>query len=136
MAGLEAERCSRAGPTPRRLLGATIVPADDRDEATPAVRLLQVLRPGMLVLLDRGFDAAAFLPAVHHPGECCSPGASQVVPPVLRHLPDGSYVSDFDGLPVRIIAADVTMSGADGTAVGDHDRLITMLIDGPVIVGR
>jgi hypothetical protein len=114
----------------RGLLGATIGAADDRDEATLAVRLLPLLAPGMLVLLDRGFDSAAFLAAVHRTGAMLlARGRSQRVPPVLRHLPDGSYLSDLDGLAVRIVEADVRMSGADGTAVGDRYRLITTLLD-------
>jgi hypothetical protein len=114
----------------RGLLGATIGAADDRDEATLAMRLLPLLAPGMLVLLDRGFDSAAFLTAIHRTGAMLlARGRSQRIPPVLRHLPDGSYLSDLDGLAVRIIEADVTMSGADGTAVGDRYRLITTLLD-------
>ena len=45
----------------RGLLGATVGSAADRDEATLARRLLHLLGPGMLVLLDRAFDANAFL---------------------------------------------------------------------------
>jgi hypothetical protein len=37
----------------RGLLGAALGSAADRDEATAARRLLPLLRPGMLVLLDR-----------------------------------------------------------------------------------
>ena len=50
-------------------------------------------------------------------------------PPVLAHLPDGSYRSDLDGLPVRIIEADLTVTGADGSRVQDRYRLITTLLD-------
>jgi hypothetical protein len=114
----------------RGLLGATIGAADDRDEAALAVRLLPLLAPGMLVLLDRGFDSAAFLSAVHRTGAMLlARGRSQRVPPVLRHLPDGSYLSHLDGLAVRIIEADLAMSGADGTRVADRYRLITTLLD-------
>jgi Insertion element 4 transposase N-terminal/Transposase DDE domain len=114
----------------RALLGATIGAAGDRDEATLARRLLPLLRPGMLVLLDRGFDAATFLAAVHDTGAMLLARArSQRVPPVLQHLPDGSYLSELDGLAVRIIEADLRMRGADGTAVGDLYRLITTLLD-------
>jgi transposase IS4-like protein/DDE family transposase len=114
----------------RGLLGATIGAAGDRDEATLALRLLPLLRPGMLVLLDRGFDAATFLTAVARTGAMLLARArSQRLPPVLTHLPDGSYLSDLDGLAVRIIEADLTMRGADGTAVGDRYRLITTLLD-------
>ena len=45
----------------RGLLGAALGSAADRDEATVARRLLPLLRAGMLVLLDRAFDANAFL---------------------------------------------------------------------------
>jgi hypothetical protein len=104
----------------RALLGATIGAADDRDEATLALRLLPLLRPGMLVLLDRGFDSTTFLTAVHRTGaSLLARVRSQRVPPVLQHLPDGSYLSNLDGLAVRIIEADLTMRGADGTQVGD-----------------
>jgi Insertion element 4 transposase N-terminal/Transposase DDE domain len=114
----------------RGLLGATIGAAGDRDEATLARRLLPLLRPGMLVLLDRGFDAASFLTAVHRTGAMLLARVrSQRIPPVLTHLPDGSYLSDLDGLAVRVIEADLTMRGADGTAVGDRYRLITTLLD-------
>jgi Transposase DDE domain len=114
----------------RGLLGATIGAADDRDEATLARRLLPLLRPGMLLLLDRGFDAATFLTAVHRTGAMLLARVrSQRIPPVLQHLPDGSYLSDLDGLAVRIVEADLTMSGADGTQIGDRYRLITTLLD-------
>jgi hypothetical protein len=114
----------------RALLGATIGAAGDRDEATLALRLLPLLRPGMLVLLDRGFDSNTFLTAVHGTGaRLLARVRSQRLPPVLQHLPDGSYLSDLDGLAVRIIEADLTMRGADGTRVGDRYRLITTLLD-------
>jgi hypothetical protein len=45
----------------RGLIGAVIGSAAQRDEATLARCLLPLLRPGMLVLLDRAFDANAFL---------------------------------------------------------------------------
>lgn len=42
---------------------------------------------------------------------------------------DGSYLSNLDGLPVRIVEADLTMSGADGSRIRDTYRLITALTD-------
>jgi hypothetical protein len=84
----------------------------------------------MLLLLDRGFDSSTFLTAVHRTGaRLLARVRSQRVPPVLKHLPDGSYLSDLDGLAVRIIEVDLTMRGADGTRVGDRYRLITTLLD-------
>jgi hypothetical protein len=114
----------------RGLIGAVLGSAADRDEATVARRLLPLLRPDMIVLLDRAFDAAAFL------NELNQTGARFLVrskatrrPPVLAQLPDGSFLSDLQGLPVRIIDAALTVIGADGSRVCDRYRLITTLLD-------
>jgi hypothetical protein len=50
-------------------------------------------------------------------------------PAVTAHLPDGSYLARLDDMGVRMIDADVAMTGADGTAVADKHRLITTLTD-------
>jgi hypothetical protein len=50
-------------------------------------------------------------------------------PPVTEHLPDGSYLSDLDGLPVRIIEADLAVTGSDGSRIQDTYLLITTLTD-------
>jgi hypothetical protein len=112
------------------LLGATVGSASDRDEAHLAGRLLPLLHPGMLVLLDRAFDAAAFLAQLHATGAMLLVRAkSNRDPRVLAHLPDGSYLSRLDGLDVRIIEATVGVTGADGSRVSDSYRLITTLTD-------
>ena len=114
----------------RGLLGAALGAAGDRDEAYLARRLLHLLRPGMLILLDRGFDANTFLAEVHATGAMLLARARSARNPlVLRHLPDGSYLSDLDGLAVRIIEADVSITGSDGSRTGDTYRLITTLTD-------
>ena len=114
----------------RGLLGATIGSAADRYEANLARRLLDLLGPGMLVLLDRTFDSNAFLAEVHASGAMLLCRAKSArTPEVLCHLPDGSYLSRLDGLDVRIIEADVMMTGADKTRIGDRYRLITTLLD-------
>jgi hypothetical protein len=114
----------------RGLLGAVLGSAGDRDEAWLARRLLHLLRPGMLVLLDRAFDANTFLAAVHATGAMLLARARSARDPrVVRHLPDGSYLSDLDGLAVRIIEADVTVAGSDGSRTGDWYQLITTLTD-------
>ena len=114
----------------RGLIGAAIGSAADRDEAGLARRLLHLLRPGMLVLLDRAFDANAFLAQVAGTGALLLARAKSTRhPPVLGHLPDGSYLSHLDGLKVRIIEATLTMTGADGSRVRDGYRLITTLMD-------
>jgi Insertion element 4 transposase N-terminal/Transposase DDE domain len=114
----------------RGLLGATVGSAADRDETALATRLLPLLRPGMLVLLDRGFDAGWFFADINRTGAMllCRARASRN-PQVREHLPDGSYLSDLDGLTVRIIEAHVAATGADGTRVADSYRLITTLTD-------
>jgi hypothetical protein len=112
----------------RGLPGATIGSAADRDEAHLARRLLPLLGPGMLILLDRGFDANTFLADVHATGAMLLARAKSTRnPQVTGHLADGSYLSDLDGLHVRIIEADVTLTSADGCRTGDRYRLITTL---------
>jgi hypothetical protein len=94
-----------------------------------ARRLLPLLGPGMLVLLDRAFDAAAFFAEITATGAALLARAKSTRKPlVVQHLPDGSYLSSLDGnLAVRIIEAGVVMTGADGTRVADSYRLITTL---------
>ena len=114
----------------RGLLGAVIAGQADGDEAALATRLLHLLGPGMLVLLDRAFDAGPFLAAVAGTGAhllararaCRSPLVSQI-------LPDGSWLTTIDGLAVRVIEAAVTITGAGGSRHQDSYRLITTLLD-------
>ena len=114
----------------RGLLGAALGSATDRDEPTVARRLLSLLHPGMLILLDRAFDGNAFLREVAATGALLVARAKSTRHPVvLGHLPDGSYLSDLGGLAVRIIEARVTVTGADGSRVRGSYRLITTLMD-------
>src|SRR5690348_15072789 len=111
----------------RGLPGATLGSAADRDEATVARRLLYLLHPGMLILLDRAFDGNAFLRAVAATGAVLVARAKSTRHPVvLGHLPDGSYLSCLGGLEVRIIEAMVTVTGADGST----ERTVKSLPDG------
>jgi hypothetical protein len=114
----------------RGLLGATLGSARDRDEATQARRLLPLLGPDMLLLVDRAFDSSAFFAAVTATGaKLLARFTSTRKPPVLAHRPDGSYLSCLDGLEVRIIEADLTVTGADGSRVRERYRLVTTLLD-------
>ena len=114
----------------RGLLGATVGSVSSRDETALATRLLPLLGPGMLVLLDRGFDAGWFFAEITRTGAMllCRARASRT-PQVREHLSDGSYLSHLDGLAVRIIEARVVVTGADGTRVAGSYRLITTLTD-------
>jgi hypothetical protein len=131
LAGYPALRLMALAETGTRgLLGATVGSASDRDEATLARRLLHLLGPGMLVLLDRAFDANAFLAEIAGTGAMLLARAKSTRnPPVLEHLPDGSYLARLDDLAVRMIDAEVAMTGADGSRVADSYRLITTLLD-------
>ena len=114
----------------RGLLGATLGSATDRDEATQARRLLPLLEPDMLLLLDRGFDNGPFFAEVAATGAMLLARIKSTRnPPVLAHLPDGSYLSYLDALDVRIIEADLTVTGADGSRVRERYRLVTTLLD-------
>lgn len=113
----------------RALAGAVFgSPADG--EMTWARKLLHLLDSSMLVLMDRGFDGGDFLAAVAGTKARFLVRLSSLRrPPVLRHLPDGSFTSVIGGVKVRIIIARVTVTCHDGTVYGDVYRLATTLLD-------
>ena len=83
----------------------------------------------MLLLTDRGFDGGDFLAAVAATGAVPGPADRTRRLPVLRHLPDGSFLSVIGGVKVRIITAAVTVTCHDGTSYGGTYRLATTLLD-------
>jgi hypothetical protein len=113
----------------RALLGAAFgSPATG--ELDWARQLVHLLDETMLVLMDRGFDAGQFL------AEVAAARAQFLVrltasrrPPVLRRLPDGSFISLIGGVQVRVIAASVTVTCHDGSRYGGTCRLATTLLD-------
>jgi hypothetical protein len=113
----------------RALLGAVFGQGAD-GEAGQARELLSLLDKTMLLLMDRGFDGGEFLAAA------AATKAQFLVRltstrrlPVLRHLPDGSFLSVIGGVKVRIITAAVTVTCHDGTTYGGVYRLATTLLD-------
>ena len=113
----------------RALLGAAFG-STATGELDWARKLLHLLDQTMLVLMDRGFDAADFL------AEVAATRARFLVrltatrrPPVLARLPDGSFISLIGGVKVRIIPASVTVTCHDGTRYGGTYRLATTLLD-------
>jgi Insertion element 4 transposase N-terminal/Transposase DDE domain len=113
----------------RALIGAVSGPPAT-GETDYARRLLHLLRPDMLVLADRGFDAGAFL------AEVAAARAAFLVRlgsrrrlPVMARLPDGSFLSRIGELTVRVIEAHVTVTCADGTTWTGSYRLATTLAD-------
>ena len=101
-------------------------------ETTYAPGLLGSLHAGMILLADRGFGAG-FLAA-----QIAGTGADFLIRvragngapglPVLRRLPDGSWLSRFGGVSVRVIDAEVTVTTSAGHATGGC-RLVTTLTD-------
>jgi hypothetical protein len=114
----------------RALIGATLGSAGDRDEPGLARRLLGLLRPDMLVLLDRAFDSNTLFAEITGTGaKLLGRCKSTRNPAVLEHLPDGSYLSELKGLPVRMIDAEVVLRGSHGRRVAGQYRLVTTLLD-------
>jgi hypothetical protein len=103
-------------------------PADG--ELAYAAKLLNRLRPGMVLLADRNFDAATFITTT------AATGADLLIrlkanrrPPLLSRHRDGSITSLIGGVEVRIIEALITVTGADGSRRSEHYRLVTTLLD-------
>ena len=101
-------------------------------ETTYAPSLLASLHAGMILLADRNFGAgflaaqiagtrADFLIRVRT-------GNSAPKLPVLSRCPDGSWLSRFGGVPVRVIDAEITVTTSAGHATGGC-RLVTTLTD-------
>ena len=119
LAGYPAMRIVALAETGTRgLLGAVIGgQGDRRGAAGPQAGAL--LGEGMLLLADRAYDAAGLLAAVAATGaHFLVRGSASRKPAVVEVLPDGSYLSQIDGLKVRIIEADLDVTGADGTRIG------------------
>jgi Insertion element 4 transposase N-terminal/Transposase DDE domain len=101
-------------------------------ETTCALRLLGSLHPGMILLADRNFGAGHLAAKIAGTGADflvrVRTGTSSPGLPVLRRCPDGSWLSRFGGVPVRVIDAHVTVTTGAGRATSGC-RLITTLTD-------
>ncbi len=98
-------------------------------ELDQARHLTRSLRPGMLLLADRNYAAAALIATLTATGtdlliRCKS---SRKLPTVRRHR-DGSWTSIIGRIPVRVIDAQVSITTSTGTRTG-HYRLITTLLN-------
>jgi Insertion element 4 transposase N-terminal/Transposase DDE domain len=94
-----------------------------------ARRLSRSLHPAMIVLLDRGFDDAKLI------AHLAATKAHLLVRltatrrlPVLRHYPDGSFLSQIGDTRVRIVACEITIATNAGRHTGAY-RLATTLLD-------
>ncbi|OIK24207.1 hypothetical protein VT52_028405 [Streptomyces malaysiense] len=110
----------------RSLIGAVFGPTDEGGTAY-ARRLLHLLRPDMLVLWDKGFDANDFLAQVTATGaEVLGRLRSNRRTPVLARLDDGSCLSLIGTVGVRVIDAEVahrTDRGLPRSPRPHHDPL-------------
>jgi hypothetical protein len=101
-------------------------------ETTCAPLLLGSLHAGMLLLADRNFAAGSLAAqvAATRADFLIRVRTGNTAPklPVLRRLPDGSWLSRFGGVPVRVIDAQITITTSTGRSP-DGCRLITTLLD-------
>jgi hypothetical protein len=101
-------------------------------ETTCAVRLLGSLHPGMILLADRNFGAGHLAAKIAGTGADflirVRTGTSGPGLPVLRRCPDGSWLSRFGGVPVRVIDAQFTVTTGARRAASSC-RLVTTLTD-------
>jgi hypothetical protein len=86
----------------------------------------------MLLLADRNF-AAGYLAAQIAAAKAdflirVRTGSTAPGLPILRRLPDGSWLSRFGGVPVRVIDAEITIVTSTGRSFGGC-RLVTTLLD-------
>ena len=115
----------------RAMIGAVFGPTS-AGENEYAVKLFgSVLRAGMLVLADRGFDAKKVIDAVvgAHADLLLRIKSTRVATPVRRPFPDGSYLAVISGHVLRIVQARVTLTAADGTSRTEVWRLATTVTD-------
>ena len=103
-------------------------PADG--ELAYAAKLLHRLRPGMVLLADRNFDAATFITTTARTGaDLLIRLKANRRPPLIGRHPDRSMMSIIGGVDVRIIEALITVTAADGSRRSEHYRLVTTLLD-------
>jgi hypothetical protein len=115
----------------RTLIDAVFGPTKT-GETTYTWRLLPSLREGMLLLADRNFAAGTLFAAIADTGAHtlirAKTSSSGPKLPVLRRLPDGSWLSRFGGIQVRVIDAQIAITTSAGRHTG-HYRWITTLLD-------
>jgi hypothetical protein len=99
-------------------------------ETSMAPRLLDCLRPGMLLLADRNFAVAELINRIASTGaDLLIRAKSRRVLPVIARLPDGSWLSRLGGIEVRVIDAEITAILGGHRQHTGHYRLVTTLTD-------
>jgi len=115
----------------RTIIDAVFGPTS-QGETTYAPGLLRSLRAGMIMLADRNFAAGALAAQIARSQAefliRVKTGRGAPGLPVLHRHHDGSYLSRFGGVPVRVIDAQITTTTTAGRRTGTY-RLITTLLD-------
>jgi hypothetical protein len=115
----------------RTLIDAVLRPVCD-GETTCAPALLRSLRAGMILLADRNFGAGFLAAQVKGTGADflirVRTGSTAPALPVMARCPDGSWLSRFGGIKVRVIDAEITIMTSAGRTAGRY-RLVTTLLD-------
>jgi Insertion element 4 transposase N-terminal/Transposase DDE domain len=112
----------------RAVLDAAFGPRSN-GETVYGRRLMRSVHAGMIVLLDRGFSSNAFLASVAATEAAFLVRVTAVrKPPVLARYDDGSYLSRFGDVEVRIIECEITITTSQGHQSGLY-RLATNLLD-------
>jgi Transposase DDE domain len=101
-------------------------------ETTCAAGLPGSLHAGMVLLADRNFGTGFLAAQIAGTGAefliRVRTGSTAPGLPVLRRLPDGSWLSRFGGVPVRVIDAEITVTTSAGHTTGGC-QLVTTLLD-------
>jgi Insertion element 4 transposase N-terminal/Transposase DDE domain len=115
----------------RTVIDAVFSPVS-KGETTCAPGLLASLHAGMVLLADRNFGAGFLAAQVAGTGAGflirVRTGNTAPKLPVLSRCGDGSWLSRFGGVPVRVIDAQVTVTTSAGSATSGF-RLVTTLTD-------
>jgi hypothetical protein len=112
----------------RAVLDAAFGPRS-RGETVYGKRLMRSVHQGMIVLLDRGFSGNPFLSAVADTQAAFLARISAArKPPVLARYKDGSFLSRFGAIEVRVIECEITITTSQGRQTGLY-RLATSLLD-------
>jgi hypothetical protein len=105
-------------------------------ETTYAARLLASLRPGMILLADRGFAGQRLL------AEIAATGADLLVRvkngrslPIAERYPDGSWRARIGTVEVRVVRCQITIVTDAGRTTGYY-QLVTTVLDPAVPAGE
>lgn len=140
-------RVGKVGPVRTVLPGpnqpVTVIGAYHQGEQTLAESVLRSLKPGMLLLGDRGFFSYTLWDKARATGaDLLWRLKSNAVLPVEKRYPDGSFASHIypgtkarrnhtDGIAVRVIeytlTSDDTLAGDDTTTTAPADRTYRLL---------